>query len=212
MMSHEVIITAGIVFIIRIGASGFQWVEQRDQVNLSRMGHVALSNIIMIVQSGSLMYTFLNSKGSSSTWTDVHHILLLLSLAVDTIFRVCMFVWCFINSCCYCTIIAACSWNDQYRPHPHFEQAVPESCTEHNPDTYLQCMVPQVKNLVGHDYAICETAACSKCSQTEELCSIFVMAKEESKHYRFAEHEEYVGPECQIPQLLIKDDETIIIV
>ena len=62
------------------------------------MGHVALSNIIMIVQSGSLMYTFLNNKGSISTWS-VNQVLLALSLTVDTYFH--MFLWYFSYSYCY---------------------------------------------------------------------------------------------------------------
>ena len=175
-------------------------------MNSSRMGHVALS--IMIVQSGSLMYTFLNNNGSSSTWSE-HQILLLLSLAVDTLFRVYMFLWCFSNSCCYCKIIAACSRNDCYRPHPQLEQAVQQSYTELNLDINLQFIVPQDKCL--------EAPGCPKCevvvspSYSGEL-SIFVLAIPESEHSKFAEHKEYVCPERQIPQSLMKEKMTMIVV
>lgn len=206
-MSHKMFtITAGIVFIIRIGASGFLWVEHKDQTNLSRMGHVALSNIIMIVQSGCLTYTFLNNKGSISTWS-AHQIFLFLSLAVDTVFRVYMFLWCFSNSCCYCRSRVTCSQRDRRQPHPHFDQAVQESYTEFYPDIYPQCIVPQVKHFVGHEYISCEPAASS---QTEEPCSIFVTAKQES---RFVEPEEYVNcPEQQIPQSLRIEKKTEVVV
>ena len=82
----------------------FRWIERTDQVNLSRMAHVALSNLIMILQSCSLAYTFLDGKGPILTWSG-YQLLLFLSLAIDTLFRVCMFFWCFANSCCFQRVI-----------------------------------------------------------------------------------------------------------
>ena len=64
------------------------------------MAHVAPSNVVMILQSWCLAYTFMEDKGPISTWSG-YQLLLFLSLVIDTLFRVCMFFWCFVNSCCF---------------------------------------------------------------------------------------------------------------
>ena len=102
---HNIIfnLIASLVFLVRM-TGRFRWIERTDEVNLSRMAHVALSNLIMILQSGSLAYTFLDGKGPILTWSG-YQLLLFLSLAIDTLFRVCMFFWCFANSCCFQRVI-----------------------------------------------------------------------------------------------------------
>lgn len=194
---------AGILFIIRIVASGLQGVEPRDKVSLSRMGCMC-----WIFKHDNDSAVWMSSLYISEEWRA--HLYLECTpnppLRVPCSwhpFRVCRSLWCFIN---FYTIIAACSWRDLYQPHPHFEQPVEEFYTEFNPDVYLQSIVSQVKQLKVPDYLECELVSPSYSGD------IFFRAIPECNHSTSAECEESVFPEHIIPQALTKEEVTVIVV